>query len=177
MPDAAFVLRPERAADHAAVAAIVRAAFGGDDEVAMVEGIRRSDRYEPDLALVAVRSGEPAGDVVGHAMLSWFDLVRDDDGSVERVLQLAPVAVRPDQQGAGVGSALCRELLRRADARGAPLVVVLGHPEYYPRFGFEPAARHGIRPPDPTMAPALFVAPLSGDRRGLRGQLAFPAYP
>jgi putative acetyltransferase len=163
-------LRPERSDDHAAIEQLVRAAFGGDEEVAMVARIRASDRYVADLALVA----ESDGEVVGHAMLSEFDLVRDDGRGTERVLELAPVAVRPDHQGRGVGSALCRALLELATDRGEPLVLVLGHPAYYPRFGFEPAGDHGIRPPEAAMEPAFFVAPLADHRAGLRGRVEFP---
>jgi putative acetyltransferase len=182
MPDVRphdLTLRAERPADHDAIDQVVRAAFrrvGGagasesSGEVAMVEHIRASDRYVPELALVAVIDDE----VVGHAMLSEFDLVRDDGRGIERVLELAPVAVRPDYHGFGIGSALCRELLRLAHGRGEPLVLVLGHPTYYPRFGFELAVDHGIRPPDPAMAPAFFVAPLRDDREGLQGRVEFP---
>jgi putative acetyltransferase len=171
MPDASPTLRPETENDHADIARVVRDAFGQDDEVEIVDRVRASDRYEPDLALVADLGGE----VVGHAMLSWCDLVLDDgDGAVHPFLQLAPVAVRRDHHGAGIGSALCRELLSRARERGEAIVGVLGHPSYYPRFGFELASEHGIEPPDPAMAPALFVAVLDPRRAAsLRGRIEF----
>jgi putative acetyltransferase len=169
MPDAAPLLRPETSTDHLAIACVVEAAFGQHDEVAIVDRIRASDRYEPDLALVA----ELDGAVIGHAMLSWCELAHAD-GSMTRFLQLAPVAVLPEHHAQGIGGALCRELLARAAARDEPIVGVLGHPTYYPRFGFEPGAARGIQPPDPAMEPAFFVAVLDPVRAStLRGTVVF----
>jgi putative acetyltransferase len=93
----------------------------------------------PELSLVAEEDGE----IVAHIMLSYVAL----DG--RSVLQLAPMAVVPDHQSRGIGAALVRSALERADALGEPLVLVVGHAGYYPRFGFEPARALGIEPPEP----------------------------
>jgi putative acetyltransferase len=147
------------------VFALTAAAFGREQEATLVDAIRASDRYVGELSLVAVDGGE----VVGHVMLSYVDLDGRD------VLQLSPLSVAPDRQGEGIGSALSREALRLADERGEPLVVVLGHPTYYPRFGFRPAASLGIEPPDPSMpAEAFMVAPLGAYDPALRGKVTFP---
>lgn len=133
-------IRPETPADHDAVDAVVAAAFAndGDPEVRLVHRIRAGDGYVPELSLVA----EDAGEVVGHIMLSYVRL------GPHRVLQLSPLAVAPSHQRTGVGIALTEAALELAEAGGEPLVLVLGHPEYYPRFGFEPARPLGIDPPD-----------------------------
>jgi putative acetyltransferase len=101
-----------------------------------------------ELCLVALRGGE----VVGHVAMSRAGL----DAGVE-VLALAPIGVLPAQQGRGVGSALTRATLERAEATEFPLVVVLGHAGYYPRFGFEPAGALGVHAPFP-VAPESWMA-------------------
>ncbi len=166
--ETAIVIRPERPDDFDAIAGVVEAAFGRPEQVAqLVEKIRASDRYVPELALVAVEDGE----VVGHTMLSYSTLVGDEE---HEVLQLSPVAVTPARQRDGIGVALIRAGIERAKARHEPLVVVLGSPLYYPRFGFEPCRRYGIEPPAPEMAPAFMVLPLPDYDERYHGRVAFP---
>lgn len=151
-------IRTETPADFDVIDDIVTNAFGRPDEAALVRRLRSfADRYVPELALVAE---DDAGRVIGHVMLTYVDLI-DAGGGVSAVLELAPLAVAPDNQRSGTGAALTRTSLRLADEMGEPLVLVLGHATYYPRHGFEPAADHGIEPPDPAMRPSFFVAPLS----------------
>ena len=160
-----MLIRPERPEDFDAIHAIVEAAFGQPDEAHLVRRLRASDVYVPELALVA----EADGEVVGHIMLTYADL----DG--RRVLSLAPLAVQPGRQRDGIGIALTHEALAKADARDEPLVIVLGHPTYYPRFGFEPARRHGIEPPDPQIPDDVFmVARLRAYDPALRGRITYP---
>lgn len=129
------ILRPTGPTDRPAVLDMIRLAFGrGGEEVGIVEAVWRSPRHAPALDLVAERDGV----VVGHILHSHGDLADMP------ILGLAPLAVRPDAQGQGVGSALVREALRIADMAGEPAVIVLGHPGYYLRFGFEPASALGI---------------------------------
>ena len=125
--------------DDDAVLAVEREAFGGTVEAELVAALIAGDAYIPDLSLVA----EHDGSIVGHVLFT-----RARAGAVDAVL-LAPLAVAPDWQGRGVGSALAREGLRRAAEMGFGLALVLGHPGYYPRFGFEPAEPFGIMPPYP----------------------------
>jgi putative acetyltransferase len=146
----------------------VEAAFGSATEVRMVAAIRASEHYLPELALVA----EEGGDIVGHVMLSYVTLVAPEEE--RRVLELGPLAVAPERQRDGVGGALVRAGIERAEARGEPLVAVLGHPSYYPRFGFEPSSNYGIEPPSPELAPAFFVLPLSRYDARYRGRVVFP---
>lgn len=121
-----------------------RQAFGRDDEAAIVEQIRTAG--DATISLVAqlasnARRSEVAP-IVGHILLSPVTI----DGRSEPLgLGLGPVAVLPEHQRQGVGSRLIDAGLRRSRALGFGYVVVLGHPEYYPRFGFTPASRFGLR--------------------------------
>jgi putative acetyltransferase len=161
--------RPEREGDYAAIGRLVEAAFGRALEARLVERIRASGENVPELALVA----EDCGEIVGHVMFSYSTL--RGDGGEWRVLQLSPLTVMPARQNEGIGGALIRAGLELCEARGEPLVVLLGHPEYYPRFGFEPAAEHGIEPPHPAQAAAFMVARLSNYDARCRGRVAFSA--
>src|SRR5690348_6996722 len=140
------VIRPERDADHPAIAEVVRAAFVGhpDEVAAFVERIRASEHFIPELALVA----EDTTGVIAHVMLSWVGV---EGGSRTRILNLTPMSVRPDRQRAGVGTQLILDALGRAEAAGEPAVMVQGHPEYYPRFGFERASALGFIAPYPML--------------------------
>jgi putative acetyltransferase len=160
-------IRRETAADYPAVAEVTAAAFGKQDEARLVEAIRASDGYVPELSLVA----EEGGRIVGHVMLSYAGL----EGSDTPLLQLSPLSVAPDRHGGGIGSALTREALRLADERGEPLVLVLGHPTYYPRFGFRAASTLGIEAPDPDWPDEAFMAvPLTAHDPSIRGRVVFP---
>jgi putative acetyltransferase len=159
-----MIIRPETPADCDAVFSVQEAAFGKAAEARLVDAIRASDRYVPELSLVAEEDGE----VVGHVMLSYVDL--DDT----RVLTLSPIGVRPDRQGRGIGGALVREALRRADERGEPLVVLEGNPAYYGRFGFRPAGELGIELATPAPEGAFQAIPLRAYDPELSGRLVYP---
>ena len=160
-----MIVRPARSADHEAIARILVDAFGGPAEARLVELLRGSDAYVADLELVAQEDGE----VVGHILLSK---VRVGD---EAALALAPMAVAPSHQRKGVGTALARAGLELVAGRSEAAVIVLGHPGYYPRFGFVPARRFGIEPPWPGIPDEAFlVLPLPGYTDACRGVVAYP---
>jgi len=166
-----IVVRPETPSDQGAIAEIVEAAFGSPAEARLVDAIRRSDEYIADLALVAISAGR----AVGHVMISHCQL--DDGAATRRIATLSPLAVAPDVQRSGIGSALVREVTRLADERGEPLVVLEGSPAYYGRLGFEPATPHGIHIALPDWAPpeAAQVMRLSGYDPRLRGTVVYSA--
>lgn len=112
------------------------AAFGREDEALIVEGVRAEGAAL--LELVA----EADGEIVGHVLFSRMTTL-----PVARIAGLGPVAVRPDQQGRGWGEALCRAGVEAIRAQGAEAVVVLGHVDYYPRFGFSHEAAAQIASP------------------------------
>jgi putative acetyltransferase len=165
------VIRPEREADHAVIAEVVRAAFAGHPEhvAAFVERIRASDYFIPELALVA----EDGSGVIAHVMLSWVGV---EGGARTRILNLTPTSVRPDRQRIGVGSRLIRDALGRAEAAGEPAVMVEGIAAYYPRFGFERASALGFVPPHPKIPDdAFMVKRLPGCSSDLAGRIVYPA--
>jgi putative acetyltransferase len=163
-------IRPEHPRDHAAIAEVVEAAFGSPAEARLVEAIRASEFAIPDLSLVAERDGR----IVGHVMISIAE-ARDGHHS-HPIAMLSPLAVVPDEQGRGIGSALVRAVTERAAARGEPVVVLEGSPAYYRRFGFEPSAAHGLTLPLPSWAPpeAGQVLRLVADAAVPRGHVVYP---
>jgi putative acetyltransferase len=170
----ALVVRPERAGDHDAIRQVVAAAFGSAAEADLVERIRASSEYVPELALVA----ELDGRVVGHVMVSGAAL-RNDSGD-RTISMLSPLAVDPDHHGAGIGGALVRAVTAIADERGEPLVVLEGSPRYYARFGFVHSVPHGIELPLPDWAPAeaaqvLLLRAYDPHDLTLRGRVVYPA--
>jgi putative hydrolase of the HAD superfamily len=131
-------LRTERPGDEAAIARVHAAAFPSDDPaVTLTDELRAAGDLVPELSFVALRDGE----VVGHVAISRATL------GGAGVLALAPIGVLPSQQRSGVGAALMRAVLEAARATDWPLIALLGHADYYPRFGFEPAGTLGIEPP------------------------------
>ena len=129
-------VRHETELDWPAVHAVNRSAFGTSVEANIVDALRRkSSRL---ISLVA----EVDGVLVGHIMFSPVSLEEHRDINI---MGLAPMAVAPPQQGKGIGAALVVEGLSECRRLGCRAVVVLGHPEYYPRFGFDRAANYGIR--------------------------------
>ncbi|MFC7896073.1 GNAT family N-acetyltransferase [Streptomyces sp. NPDC057381] len=128
--------RAETGADVPAVRDIVRAAFPTPEEAALVDALRAAPGAWIDgLSLVAVDDDDRP---VGHALLTRCHI------GDSPALCLAPVAVLPDHQRTGAGAAAVRAALAAAGRLGEHHVVVLGHPEYYPRFGFGRASAHGI---------------------------------
>ena len=173
-PDATIAVRPEGPSDAAAIRAINLAAFGGPVEGQIVDDLRGTDRWIDGGSLVAE---EPGGAIVGHLLLSIGDLVADD-ASVRPLWVLGPVAVLPEHQGHGVGAALMRAAIDVARREHQPVVCLLGHASYYPRFGFEPARRIGIEPPRPWRDENWMALRLPGWTPALRGTGRFPpAFP
>ena len=139
-----MLIRRELTVDFAAIhqvhlAAFDRPALGGAaaPEAGLVDALREDGDAVPALSLVAEHDGE----VIGHVVCSRARI------GTRPSLGLGPIGVRPDRQRAGIGSALMHAVIGAADALDEPTIVLLGHPAYYPRFGFEPAVDHGIAPP------------------------------
>ena len=112
-------------------------AFGRLGEAAVVDELR--DNCEVFLSLVAKREDE----VIGHILFTPV-FIEQPGGKPVEGLGLAPLAVSPEYQGLGVGSALCQAGLTAAEKSGSPFVIVLGHPGYYPHFGFELASDYDV---------------------------------
>lgn len=163
-------LRPELPADFAAIDEVHRLAFGQPDEARLVQALRATDAYIPELALVAVLDDC----VVGHILFTRIVIEAADDKAA--AIALAPLAVLPRWQRAGIGAALTRLGLSEASRLGHRLAIVLGHADYYPRFGFVAARAHGIEAPFPVPDDAWMVRELQpGALRGVHGTVRYSA--
>ncbi|MFG2773981.1 GNAT family N-acetyltransferase [Streptomyces sp. NPDC048350] len=159
--------RPETAADARAVRDVVAAAFGSTAEADLVDALREDARaWLPGLSIVAEA---PDGSVAAHALITRCHV----DGAPAAAL--APVSVAPAYQRQGAGQAVVRAVLDAARLRGESLVLVLGHPEYYPRFGFERASAYGIKPSFEAPDEAMMALVLAGSGPVPPGTLRYPA--
>ncbi len=129
-------IRPELPTDAEAIRAVNQAAFETNTEADLVELLHQ--QASPIISLVA----DDAGLVVGHILFSPSVLLGQPDA---KIMGLAPMVVLPAHQRLGIGSSLVRAGLEACRQLGFGAVVVLGHPKYYPRFGFQPASRFGLR--------------------------------
>ncbi len=161
--------RVETDGDRGAVRAVNMAAFDTAAEADLVEALRQ--QAQPFVSLIA----EKDGNVVGHIMFSPVSLSNHPD---LKVMGLGPMAVAPKYQARGIGSALVRAGLAECKKLGFVAVVVLGHPDYYPRFGFSPASHFEIDseydvPVEVFMAMELQPEALSGKSGIARYHVAF----
>ena len=163
---AAPLIRREEPADRSAVFAVNEQAFDSDLEARLVDALRSAAR--PLLSLVA----EIAEQVVGHILFTPVEVERNP--ARRKVMGLGPMAVLPRLQRQGIGGRLVRRGLEACRDAGVEVVVVLGHAEYYPRFGFEPADRHGLRFRSDELAPYFMVRALvPGALRELAGEVRY----
>jgi putative acetyltransferase len=164
-----MLVRRELAGDEAAIRAVTAAAFarpgeGVPVEAPLVDWLRASPAWIPELSLVAV---DPDGDVAGHVLCTRAAV------RATPVLGLGPLSVHPGRQLRGVGTALMHAVLGAADALGEPLVVLLGSTGYYPRFGFRLAAEYGITPQRPEWAQHFQARALTAYDPATRGEFAY----
>jgi putative acetyltransferase len=162
----AWTTRAETPDDVRAVREVNVAAFPTAAEADLVDALRASDAWIEGLSIV---TEDCEGTVVGHALLTRCHV----DGTP--ALALAPCAVLPRVQRSGAGSAAIRAGLEAARAMGENLVLVLGHAEYYPRFGFTPASTFGIRPSFEVPDEAMMALALEPDTETPHGTIAYPA--
>lgn len=164
--DANIVIRCEKVQDEAAVRSVNLSAFSHSEEADLVDRLRHEGVVL--LSLVALIGGQ----IVGHILFSrmWIDTA---SGSVPAVA-LAPMAVLAEHQRQGIGGRLIRSGLNRLREREEQIVIVLGHPGYYPRFGFSTAKASALEspfPPHAFMATELSVNALGG----ICGKVRYPA--
>jgi putative acetyltransferase len=161
-----ITIRAENAEDIPAVRRVNKLSFGRPQEAALVDALRAV--AHPQVSLVAVEDGQ----ILGHIFFSPVSIEPED--AHPAALGLAPMAVLPAYQRQGIGSQLVREGLRECQRIGCNVVVVLGHPEYYPRFGFMPASQKGLRCEYPVPDEVFMVAELEpGALRGRRGLVKY----
>lgn len=143
-----IIIRQEQVEDYATTEKVVKTAFEGmelsdEKEHELVARIRGSEVFIPALSLVAVHP--ETKEIIGHILLSKMKIVNQKQ--VVESLALAPVSVLPDYQKEGIGKRLIHEALTKAKQLSHQSVVVMGHPDYYPKFGFKRASLYGIKPP------------------------------
>lgn len=166
MTTSKLIIRPETPSDMDAIGEVNRAAFGQEAEARLVDRLR----YEGHVALSLVAMDDDAN-IVGHILFSRLPIVGEETTTI--ALALAPMAVAPSLQRRGVGSALVDEGLRRCAELGHRIVIVLGHPEYYPRFGFRAALAEPLDAPFSGEAfMALELTP--GALAGVQGRVEYP---
>jgi len=164
------MIRAETRGDEPGVAAVDNAAFDRENESQLIDLIRQTDLYVPELSLVAVEGDH----VVGHVMFSYVTL-EAPTGDI-RILDLAPLAVHPSHQNRGIGTALTEHGLGLIEKRSEPLVLVEGIPSYYPRFGFERASLHGITPPSAKIPEDAFMVKVFANYDPkYRGRVRYPS--
>jgi putative acetyltransferase len=158
-----MIIRAEKSEDRDAIHRVNELAFGRPNEAELVDALRAN--ASPTISLVAVVGEQLAG----HIFFSPVTV--ESDGGGFTAMGLAPMAVLPEYQNQGIGSRLVREGLRECHRLGHNIVVVLGHPKYYPRFGFAPASLKGLRSeydvPDEVFMVSELVQGALGGRRGL----------
>jgi putative acetyltransferase len=162
-------VRAEEPGDWAATHAVNVSAFETALEADLVDALREQAR--PLVSLVA----EDKGVLVGHIMFSPVSL---SGHPALQIMGLAPMAVLPERQRQGIGTALVRAGLEQCRLIGAGAVVVLGHPAYYPRFGFSPSTRFGIRCEYDVPEDVFMVVELqAGFLQGVSGTISYhPAF-
>ena len=164
-----FAIRQEMPADHAAVFSLTKAAFAGTqhadgDEQDLVERLRECGAFIPELSLVAVTGGE----TIGHIMFTKITI-----GGADAIC-LAIVSVLPEHQKLGIGAALIRCGHEIAAEIGYGICLVVGHEDYYPRFGYEIASKYGITQPFPAPDECVMVKFLTDAAKSITGTAVLP---
>jgi putative acetyltransferase len=164
-----IIVRPETSEDYDAVRLVNLAAFDTSVEADLVDAMREEPEYVPELSLIA----ELDGQIVGHALFS--EVTVEQESSEVKALSLGPIAVLPDHQSQGIGSAMMHEGHKRGRAMGYPFVVLIGHPWYYPRFGYVPARQYGLVPLWDVSDEVFMVCELEpGSLENAAGKIRYP---
>ncbi|WP_054708146.1 N-acetyltransferase [Bacillus sp. JCM 19041] len=143
-----ILIRQEHPSDTKSITEVVRIAFLNEEhsdklEHHLVNKIRESDAFIPELSLIALDKRN--NEIVGHILLSKITIV--DDKKAINSLALAPVSVTPQRQNGGIGTLLIQSALKKAEEVGFQSVIVLGHQNYYPKFGFKRASLWKVQAP------------------------------
>ncbi|HJV20525.1 MAG TPA: N-acetyltransferase [Sediminibacterium sp.] len=163
-------IRQENKDDIKDIYVINTLAFGKENEAKLVDLLRDSDTFVPELSLVA----EIGNEIVGHILFTKIK-IEDDNKNEFESLALAPMAVKPDMQKKGIGGQLIRAGLNKARELNFKSVIVLGHKHYYPKFGFVPTYKWNIKSPFDVPADAFMGIELIDD--GLKNMYGTVKYP
>ncbi|MGI9544238.1 MAG: GNAT family N-acetyltransferase [Cyclobacteriaceae bacterium] len=162
-------IRSETPEDYTLIDTINDEAFGQPDEGLLIRALRKRSDFIPDLSLVAWVKGNP----IGHVLFTPIEIHSGEKSFGS--LALAPMAVRPQYQKKGVGTALVAAGIEKARQLGFKSIIVLGHPKYYPRFGFRPASLWSIKAPFEVSDDAFMALELTKEGlEGIHGTVAYP---
>jgi len=170
-----MIVRRQQADDYEAIRHIYAAAFARPEnpasvplEVGIFEALWEAGDVVPELSFTALKQFA----AVGHVAASRATVAADS------VVAVGPIGVLPEHQGLGIGSALMDALLTAADTADVPMIVLLGSPQYYSRFGFRPARELGVIPPEPRWGAAFLARPLTAYTPAVAGRFQYaPAFP
>jgi putative acetyltransferase len=164
------IVRPHQAGDYEAIRRIYAEAFRRPEnpesvpqEVGLFEALWEAGDAIPEFSFTALSKGR----AVGHVTASQATVAADS------VVAVGPIGVLPEHQGTGIGSALMDALLTAADAADVPLILLLGSPQYYSRFGFRPAQELGVTAPDPSWGDAFQARPLNAYTPSVAGRFQY----
>ncbi|WP_018755556.1 GNAT family N-acetyltransferase [Paenibacillus terrigena] len=166
-----IVIRTERKEDYSQVWDVNFQAFGNrEDEAKLVDRIRLSEYFIPNLSIVAEINNE----IIGHILLSKAEVF--DTDMVHEVIVLAPIAVKPGHQNQGIGKQLILEAFNRCKDMGYFIVMLIGHPTYYPKFEFKQARQFGLELTQFEVSDDVFmVCELkSNELSKIKGELKYP---
>lgn len=164
-------LRKETPDDFTEVFEINQLAFGQDNEAKLIDALRNNLAvFVPALSIVATENNK----IVGHILFTKIH-IKDEKGNMHESLGLAPMAVRPDLQKKGIGGQLIKKGLEVAKDLGFTSVIVLGHENYYPKFGFDPADKWNIKAPFDVPSNAFMAIELEQDGlKSISGTVIYP---
>jgi len=172
-----LTIRPETPTDYPGITEVNDLAFWQPAEGKLVEKLRGNPKFVPELSLVAEIGGKIVAHILFFPVVIKSETIDEEHEEYEEyeTISLAPVSVMPEFQRQGIGGRLIKEGLEACRKLGYGSVIVLGHPEYYPKFGFEPAGKWGIKDPFGAPEEAFMALELKeGELEGVLGVVEYP---
>ena len=164
-----MIIRPEKKSDYSAIYEVNKLAFNGENESKLVQTLRKSENFNEKLSIIAIKDEK----IVGYILFTPITI--ENKGNSFPALALAPLAVHPEFQNQGIGSLLVNHGLEKCNGLNYGIIIVIGHPNYYPRFGFVPAGSKGLKVPFEVPEEVFLVKEnISGALDGVEGTVKYP---